>query len=341
MQQFDPIYKVLSKEKTKNTCTEKMDKLERLTLVKTYKQGIFSKILNGFSELFKKAKANDPQVQQFKNIVEPLKISDSIKEALEKNLSNIKFLITWIDDFGIHKFCEEMYNNMHNETLKMDGSLGDIDKKIGHYINLDTNMIKLFTISTVMISKEKDIIDKKVILQIIRKEIIKQIMLFNLDCYITAFTAKYEDLVNNYIENDLKQIAGEIPESINEEIKKNIELNYSILANYNNVKIDENNNFIGKITENIIDTYDFSIKIVENIYKMLIGNMKKILTLWIDEWYNDYDTAAKNKSVLTLVKKLLCVYQFVFNSQILADLLDYRIVNGFFYCTETEPIYTL
>jgi hypothetical protein len=253
------------------------------------------------------------------------------------NSPYIKLLFTLFDDLGINQLCNEMSKGV----ITMD-SFKNIDMKLGDYINLDTLLLKFSYVVSKFGSKQ---FNKSVILSIIRKNIILEIMMFNLNNYIDTYLDTYEELVNEYeklVENELQgELQGEKKKLANE-LKLSIELNYSKLANYNNIKINNNNNkLIGNIIDNRTDDENFEVKLVNTTYLVLFKHMRDVLTLWIYEWYTDHETAAKNKSVLTLEKKVLCTYQFMFNSQILADILDYTIVKGFIKCPETETIFAL
>ncbi len=320
---INPIFKILLNKECQSKIysqTEK-DNIEK----DLYDNGILGKVFNGFKNIFGYKTDNEKLIEKILDTPTPNK--DEIKKLELDNNTVTKLIISFFTK-KLLKICFDLQNN----TLYFENTVLDVIDSYLDYINLDNIIFKiLYGVTTVIQPLTKTSFSKEQILQLIRKQILLQIINFNLTNLINLYS-------NTFKENLMEYTASE--KDLHDDQKKIIKLN--LLKVMKKVSVYSNTLVNKKIDDEInIDDYDehtflsLTTKFTTNLNKM-----KSVIIEWIENWSNDHVKANISTIILEEHKKMLFIYKFCVSSQIIQDLFDFKIERfGNIICEETIGIH--
>lgn len=320
---INPIFKILLNREctTKKYTSEEKENIEK----DLYNNGILGKIFDGVKYIFGYKTDSEKLIEKILDA--PTPNQDDIKKLNLDNNTVTQLIISFFTK-KLLKLCFDLQNNtLHFENT----ALGVIDSYLD-YINLDSILLKvLYGLSSVTQTLTNTSFSKGKILQLVRNKILLQIAKFNLKNLKNLYFSTFIDNLMEYVGSK---------DELTDEQKKAVKMNLlKVMKKVSMYALNSDNRILND--EINVDYYDET-KFLSLTYSFK-NNLKKMETdinEWIHTWSSNHIEANKSNKILEEHKKILFIYKFCVNSQILQDMFDFKIERfGNIICEETNGIY--
>lgn len=318
---INPIFKILLH---KECITKKYTSEEKANIEKDlYNNGILGKIFNGVKYIFGYKTDNQKLIEKILDTPNQIDIN---KLTLDNN--TVIELITSFFMKNLLKLCFDLQNNkLYFENTPLE----TIDSYLD-YINLDNIIIKvLYGLISATQTLTKTSFSKGKILHLVRKNILLEIIKYNLANLINLYSNTFKENLMEYTTNI---------EQLDDNQKKAIKMNLLKVMKKVSLYSEGSGNIIINDEINVDDYDNDKFLLLTKSFTNNLKKMEKDINDWIEDWSNNHIEANKSNKILAEHKKMLFIYKFCFNSQILQDLFDFKIERfGNIICEETNGIY--